>query len=305
MSTSNRAFSREIAVGKFPVGISSDGTHVWVTNGGGNPVRASVSELSASTGAVIQTIPMGNGAFYVSSDGTHVWVTSTNTVTEFSASTGAVIHTIPDGHGASGVWSDGTHVWVTNVDSTVSEFSASTGAVIRTIPVSRDPGAVSSDGIHVWVTHFRSNTVTELSASTGAIIQTIGVGNGPDAVSSDGTHVWVTNGNDDTVTEILPGVPQGDIFATTFKHCTTLHVGYNRFVNGAIVHWRVTTNGVGTVASGQFTAIGGGKLGSKTYHFLDIALGTTLPSDASGIQSHVVFTWVDGGRFDATRDPGC
>jgi hypothetical protein len=99
--------------------------------------------------------------------------------------------------------------------------------------------------------------------------------------------------------------PHGNIFATTFESCTTLHVGYNRFVNGTVVHWTVTTNGVGTVASGQFSAIGGGVLGSKTYHFLDIPLGTTLPSEASGIQSHVLFTWANGGRFYATRDPGC
>jgi hypothetical protein len=97
----------------------------------------------------------------------------------------------------------------------------------------------------------------------------------------------------------------GNISATTFKRCTTLHVGYNRFVNGTVVHWRVTTNGVGTVATGQFPAIGGGTLGSKTYHFLDIPLGTTLPSEASGIQSHVLFTWASGGRFYATREPGC
>jgi hypothetical protein len=48
-----------------------------------------------------------------------------------------------------------------------------------------------------------------------------------------------------------------------------------------------------------------GKLGSMTYHFLDNALGTTLPSDASGIQSHGLYTWADGGRFYATRDAGC
>jgi hypothetical protein len=144
-----------------------------------------------------------------------------------------------------------------------------------------------------------------LKASTGAVTQTIGVGNNPIGVSSDGTHVWVTHAISNTVTEIASSGPLGNIFATTFKNCTTLHVGYNRFVNGTIVHWRVTTNSVGTVASGQFSAIGGGNLGAKTYHFLDIALGTTLPSDASGIQSHVLFTWANGGRFYATRDPGC
>jgi YVTN family beta-propeller protein len=261
---------------------------------------------SASSSVVVRTIRVGTAPDAVSSDGTHVWVADERgQVTELSASTGAVIHTILEGHRPSVVWSDGTHVWVTNGDDTVSELSASTGAVIRTIPVGRGPDGVSSDGIHVWVTNGIDNTVSELSASTGAVIQTIGVGNGPGGVSSDGTHVWVSSFSQGTVTEILPGVPQGNIFATTFKNCTTLHVGYNRFVNGTIVHWRVTTNGVGTVASGQFTAIGGGPLGSKTYHFMDIPLGTTLPSEASGIQSHVLYTWADGGRFYATRDPGC
>jgi hypothetical protein len=109
-----------------------------------------------------------------------------------------------------------------------------------------------------------------------------------------------------TISYTVPqGVAQGNIFATTFARCTTLHVGYNRFVTGTIVHWTITTNGSGTVASGQFSAIGGGPLGSKTYHFLDIPLGTTLPSKASGVQSHVLFTWANGGRFYATRDPGC
>jgi hypothetical protein len=122
-------------------------------------------------------------------------------------------------------------------------------------------------------------------------------------VSSDGAHVWVANFGSDTVTEIGPSGPQGNIFTATFKSCTTLHVGYNRFVNGTIVHWRVTTNGVGTVASGQFPAIGGGALGSKTYHFLELLLGTRLKPDP--VQSHVLFTWGNGGRFYATRDPGC
>ncbi len=97
----------------------------------------------------------------------------------------------------------------------------------------------------------------------------------------------------------------GNIFETTFKRCNMLHVGYNRFINGTIVRWTVSTNGVGRVAEGQFTAIGGGKLGSKTYHFLNIPLGTTLPNEASGIQSHMHFYWGKGGRYVATRDSGC
>jgi hypothetical protein len=102
-----------------------------------------------------------------------------------------------------------------------------------------------------------------------------------------------------------PGVARGVIFETVFRRCNTLHVGYNRFKDGTIVSWNVSTNGVGIVASGKFTAIGGGKLGSKTYHFLEIPLGTTLPSEASGIQSHMHFHWANGGSYSATRNSGC
>ena len=59
-----------IGVGSDPTGVSSDGTHVWVTNTGDN----TVTELDASTGSVVQTIAVGSFPTGVSSDGTHVWV---------------------------------------------------------------------------------------------------------------------------------------------------------------------------------------------------------------------------------------
>ncbi|HXQ43194.1 MAG TPA: hypothetical protein VN816_01025, partial [Acidimicrobiales bacterium] len=66
-------------------------------NAGGN----TVTELDASTGAVVQTIAVGSDPFGVSSDGTHVWVANNggNTVTELDASTGAVVQTIAVGSG--------------------------------------------------------------------------------------------------------------------------------------------------------------------------------------------------------------
>ena len=97
---------------------------------------------------------------------------------------------------------------------------------------------------------------------------------------------------------------KGNIFETTLKRCHTVHIGYNRFNDGTVVRWNVTVNGRGIVASGQFTAIGGGKLGSKTYHFVNFPLGYTLPSEASGIQSHIHIHWATG-NYAATRDPGC
>jgi streptogramin lyase len=170
--------------------------------------------------------------------------------------------------------------------------------------------AAGPDGA-LWFTNETGNSIGRIT-TTGTVTNYVGTGSGisqPEGIAAgpDGA-MWFANYGDNSIGRIT--VPRtspapGTIFATTFEQCTILRVGYNRFVNGTIVHWRVTTNGVGKVASGQFRAIGGGVLGSKTYHFLNIALGTTLPSDASGIQSHVLFTWGDGGRFYATRDPGC
>jgi YVTN family beta-propeller protein len=60
--------------------VSSDGTHVWVTNEGGD----TVSEIDASTGTVVNTIRVGSGPIGVSSDGSDVWVGNENgdTVTD-------------------------------------------------------------------------------------------------------------------------------------------------------------------------------------------------------------------------------
>ncbi len=75
-----------IGVGNLPFGVSSDGTHVWVTNGNDN----TVTELDASTGAVVQTIGVASYPNGVSSDGTHVWVANAvdDTVTEIAVANG-------------------------------------------------------------------------------------------------------------------------------------------------------------------------------------------------------------------------
>ena len=73
--------------------MSSDGTHVWVTNS----FDDTVSEIDASTGKVVNTIPVGSRPGGVSSDGTHVWVANgggngnsgANTVSEIQISAGA------------------------------------------------------------------------------------------------------------------------------------------------------------------------------------------------------------------------
>jgi DNA-binding beta-propeller fold protein YncE len=79
-----------------PQSVTSDGTHVWVANLVGN----SVTELSASTGALIKVIRGSICGFSevegIATGGTHVWVANLggNSVTELSASTGALVRVI-------------------------------------------------------------------------------------------------------------------------------------------------------------------------------------------------------------------
>jgi YVTN family beta-propeller protein len=75
-SASAAAVVKTITVGGGPSGVSSDGTHVWVTNYGMSGPGDTVSEIDASTGTVINTITVGGAPLRVSSDGTHVWVTN-------------------------------------------------------------------------------------------------------------------------------------------------------------------------------------------------------------------------------------
>ncbi len=225
---------RTIPVGSGPLGISSDGTHVWVTN----VFENTVSEIEASSGTVIRTIKVGSVPAGVSSDGTHVWVTNAkaNTVSEIEASSGTVIRTIPVGDHPNAVSADGTDVWVASqAGTTIDEIEASSGTVIRTIKVGKAPTGVSSDGTHVWVTNEGGDTVSEIEASSGTVIRTIPVGSAPQGISSDGTHVWFTSEGGDTVGEIeassgtlIRTIPFGSYPRGIFSDGTYVWVGtYN------------------------------------------------------------------------------
>ena len=219
LPASAAAVVQTITVGDAPMGVSSDGTHVWVANEDSN----TVSELDASTGAVVKTIAVGDFPIGVSSDGTHVWVgnSSSRTVSELDASTGAVVKTIAVGDYPPGVSSDGTHVWVALTGNAVSELDASTGAVVQTIAVGTDPWGVSSDGTHVWVANSGTNTVSEISTQDTPTITSFSPGSGPvgtvvtikgtilngaTKVSFNGEPATITK---DTATKIKVKVPSG------------------------------------------------------------------------------------------------
>ncbi len=192
------------AVGTTPYAIAFDGTNMWVPAYGSN----NVTELVASTGAVVGTYPVGNGPDGVFFDGTNIWVanTSDNTVTKLSA-TGATLGVYPVGSQPWGIASDGTNVWVTNRGSnTVTKLLASTGAQVGTYAVGAGPYGIAFDGTNMWVANDYASSVTELVASTGVVVGTYAVGASPVGVAFDGTNIWVADqtGAVGTVTKLAP-----------------------------------------------------------------------------------------------------
>ena len=88
-----------------PVGITADGTRLWIASAC-EPGGIAAAELNASTGAVITTLRLGTYGLYptdIAASSGRVWITSENpagnggTVTELNAATGQRIATILDG----------------------------------------------------------------------------------------------------------------------------------------------------------------------------------------------------------------
>jgi hypothetical protein len=128
LNASTGKWVRTLSGGKYgfdvPSGIAYDGTHLWVTNAGGN----SVTEFNASNGHWVRTISDAAHGFtspeQITADGTHVWIVnsfSRSSITEVNVSNGAVVRKLSGDlyrfDFPSSVVYDGSHLWVANSDS--------------------------------------------------------------------------------------------------------------------------------------------------------------------------------------------
>ena len=201
----------------YPHGVAFDGTHLWITNQGGD----SVTEVNASDGSWVRTLSGGNYGFNVpydiAFDGSHVWITNAGgrSVTEVNASDGSWVRTLSGGSYAFNspyaLAFDGSHLWVTNYyGNSVTEVNASDGSWVRTVSGGsygfRGPSGIVIDGSHAWVANAGGNSVTELNTSNGSWVRTVsggsyGFGN-PVGIASDGVHMWVTNQGASSLTEM-------------------------------------------------------------------------------------------------------
>ena len=207
-----------IPVGSKPVGVASDGTHVWVANEGSD----NVYKIDASSGTTESVFTSGVSAQYVTFDGTNIWVTNPvdDNVTKFdqngpvqSYDTGAS-PAYPDG-----IISVGAYIWVANYQGgTVAKLDATTGALVNTIQVDGNPRFLAYDGKHVWVTVPGARPVTSSTHDvvkkvlvkddhTDAVVGTFDVSAPPYvaypyAITFDGEYLWITLGSLNTVAKL-------------------------------------------------------------------------------------------------------
>jgi DNA-binding beta-propeller fold protein YncE/outer membrane protein OmpA-like peptidoglycan-associated protein len=303
-----------IATGSWPLGatsVSSDGTDVWVANN----TDDTVSEFSASTSALLQTIPVGNDPTSVYSDGTHVWVLNAGdqTITVLNAVDGSYAFgtgtsPISDPDGPNSIMSDGTDVWVANgANDTVNEYSASTAALLQSIPVGNDPTSVFSDGTHVWVLNAGDQTVTVLNAVDGSYAfatdtSPISDPDGPQSITSDGSHAWIAN-YDGTVT-VLNAVDGSYAFGTDVSPLVLPAACSDAISSNGIDVW--VTSQCAKVAT-ELNAVNATIIQSVALTYQPIAMSLDDNGDVWIANGDATNTWSieDGGpgSFDGAVDP--
>jgi hypothetical protein len=199
-------------------GITTDGTHLYITDTVNNTIQqivistGAVTTLAGTAGSSGSADGMGATARFnspqgITTDGTNLFVTDTgnNTIRQIVISTGAVT-TLAGTAGSSGS-ADGV--------GSAASFNS--------------PEGITTDGTYLYVTDTANNTIRQISISTGIAPQwtgdvagrvttlagaagssgaadgtgTAALFNSPQGITTDGTNLYVTDTANDTVRTIV------------------------------------------------------------------------------------------------------
>jgi sugar lactone lactonase YvrE len=143
-----------------PVGLASDGSHIWVANAKSN----TVTEFIAKTGTVVRVLASSVYAL----------------------------------NNPTAVASDGRFVFVLNSSgNSVTQINTRNGELVRVISGSRfqlnSPFAEAIAGDRLWITSPSTNTITVINARTGALINLISSVTSPTLLAAQGSSMWVAN----------------------------------------------------------------------------------------------------------------
>ena len=94
------------------MGVTFDGTSIWVANSFSN----TVTRLRPENGQITGTFQVGSQPQFIAFDGQHLWVTNkgSNNVTKLRACDGETLGTFPTGGPPFDIVFDGANVWTAN-----------------------------------------------------------------------------------------------------------------------------------------------------------------------------------------------
>ncbi len=222
------------------MGITTDGTNLYVTDTGNHTIRkivistGIVTTLTGSAGSSGSTDGTGSAAQFagpmgITTDGTNLYVADTgnNTIRKIVISTGAVTTlagTPPASGGGAGVscgygcgfasphgiTTDGTNLYVSDSGwNRIQKIVISTGAVttaagdiFSSTPLFNNPQGITTDGTNLYIADSSNSTIRKIVISTGAVT-TLAGSLEPNDVTTDGTDLYVTSRNH-TIRKISP-----------------------------------------------------------------------------------------------------
>ena len=196
--------------------LGSSGHDLWVSDlKGGNASSDAVTEVNASTGALVRVLRGVKYGFSVPSAfavaGRDLWIANAGptgyaekgSLTEVNASTGALVRVVTgarfDFLGPQALAVVGDDLWVAG-GGRLTEINAVTGALIRVSAAQTGlvpPGGLVALKGHLWIAGSLNSILTEINASTGAVMRvvrgsptTFGL---PSSATVVGTDLWISS----------------------------------------------------------------------------------------------------------------
>jgi hypothetical protein len=190
-----------------PIGMSSDGRHIWVANEMSN----SITEFAAVSGHVVRVLSAPsyqfNGPVDAVSNGRFVFVINSrsNSITQLLASNGRLVRIISAPNYLLNEPAQeelaGGKLWVTNTGSnSVAVINANSGVLIRQVMGISSPTLMTAQGRDVWVASSTSGEVVKISGTSGAIIARVANANSqfsnPGGLAVVGGSLYVSDTGD-------------------------------------------------------------------------------------------------------------
>jgi hypothetical protein len=229
-----------------PVGITTDGTNLYVADTGSNTIRqiviytGTVTTLAGTAFAIGSTDGTGTAARFnfpegITMDRTNLYVadTSNNTIRQIVISTGAV--TTLAGLAGNAGSADGT--------GTAARFNS--------------PEGITTDGTNLYVADTSNCTIRQIVISTGVVTTLAGLAgnagsangtgsaarfNSPEGITTDGTNLYIAETSNNTIRQIVIGTG-----AVTTLAGTVLATGSTDGTGSAALFYNpygITTDGI-------------------------------------------------------------